>query len=480
MADIFKDNGHRTGHFGKWHLGDNYPFRPHDRGFEASIHHKGAAITQSSDYWNNDYFDDHYWDKDELKRYKGYCTDVWFAEAMKFIDLCVDEAKPFFLYLPTNCPHGPHYIADYYRTPYRHLGHGLASFFGMITNIDENMSRLDTFLALKGLKENTIVIFMTDNGGTVGVPFYNAGMSGRKGTLTEGGHRVPCFIRWPKAEFKHGQDLDHPTQVQDILPTLISLCGLNPPNGFSCDGTDLSPILVGEECAAIDERKLIIQFTKRPPMPQKGDAAVIWKKWRLVSGKELYDVESDPGQENDVADEHPEIVEELDTHYREWWRSVEATIQRINVFPVGGEKTQVVDLCLYDWDDYEGDANNTLQLTVREGARIFGDWHIEVEETGDYLFEMRRWPREAETAIAAGLPEYQAEDDVFCEGVSLPITEAHLSVQGQSRQIEVSPPDEAARVELRLEKGKATVQCVFRNANGDVLCGVYYLTISNC
>ena len=480
MAEVFKNNGYRTGHFGKWHLGDNYPFRPHDRGFEESIHHKGAAITQSPDYWNNDYFDDYYWDKDELRKYKGYCTDVWFAEAMKYIEACLDESSPFFLYLPTNCPHGPLYVPDHYRIPYRHLGHSLSSFFGMITNIDENMSRLDTFLRLKGLKEKTIFIFMTDNGGTVGVPFFNAGMKGRKGSLTEGGHRVPCFIRWPKSDFKQGQDFDQPTQVQDILPTLITACGLNPPKGFRCDGTDLSPILKGGECSTIDERKFVIQFTKRPPIPQKGDAVVIWKQWRLVSGRELYNLESDPGQENDVAVEHPDIVEELEGHYEEWWRSVEPCLKRINVFPVGGEKTAAVDLCLFDWDDYEGDANNTLQLTVRQGARMFGDWHIEVEEAGDYLFEMRRWPREAETAIAAGLPEYQAEDDLFSEGVSLPITQADLTVEGQNRRITVSPRDEAARVKLRLERGKTTIQCLFRNENGDAVCGVYYLAISNC
>ena len=83
IVEIFKDNGYRTGHFGKWQLGDTYPFRPHDRGFEESIHHKGAAITQSPDYGNNDYFDDYYWEKDELWKYQGYCTDVWFAEARK-------------------------------------------------------------------------------------------------------------------------------------------------------------------------------------------------------------------------------------------------------------------------------------------------------------------------------------------------------------------------------------------------------------
>ena len=478
MADIFKNSGYRTGHFGKWHLGDNYPFRPHDRGFEESIHHKGAAITQSPDYWNNDYFDDHYWDKGDLKQYKGYCTDVWFNEAMKFISRCVDDSDPFFVYLPTNCPHAPLYVPDYYRTPYRHLGHQLASFFGMITNIDENMRRMDTFLELRGLKKHTILIFMTDNGGTAGVRFYNAGMRGAKGSLYEGGHRVPCFIRWPQSDFIHGRDFDRPTQVQDILPTLMTVCGLSAPNGFPCDGLDLSPILAGGEIEALDERKLVVQFTTHPPVPREGDACVIWQDWRLISGEELYNVKDDPAQENNVADMYHEIVADMSKHYDDWWHSVETSSRRINVFPVGGKKAQVVNLCNFDWDDYEGDIVDVSQRAIRRGDHMIGKWHIEIEEPGDYIFEMRRWPLEAEAAIVAGVPEYRTEDgDIFPEGFSLPIVHASLTVHGQNRQFDVGPNDKAARVTLGLKKGETTIQAVFCDENGETLCGVYYLSI---
>lgn len=477
MADIFRANGYQTGHFGKWHLGDNYPFRPHDRGFDASIHHKGAAITQTPDYWNNDYFDDHYWDKDEVRQFKGYCTDVWFREAIAFIEECREVSAPFFLYLPTNCPHGPHYVPDQYRELYRHLGHKLSSFFGMIANIDENITRLDEFLKENELKENTILMFMTDNGGTAGVEYYNAGMRGSKGTLFEGGHRVPSFIRWPKRNLNHGQDLKQVTQIQDILPTLMALCRLDAPEGFYCDGVDLTPILLGGESETLNERKLVVQFTRRPPVPQKHDACVIWQNWRLISGKELYDIGNDSAQENDISNEFPEIVAELKRHYEAWWQGIEPSIQRVNAFPVGGENTQVVDLCLFDWDDFEGEANNTSQRSVRQGARIFGDWHIQIEKSGKYAFEMRRWPSEAEAAIAGGVDEYHAEDDIFPEGTSLPITKALLVVQGKNREIAVGQNDATVSATLSLEKGKTTIRSVFCDQDDEVLCGVYYLRI---
>jgi hypothetical protein len=477
MADIFRHNGYRTGHFGKWHLGDNYPFQPHNRGFDESVHHKGAAITHTPDYWNNDYFDDHYWDKDELKQYKGYCTDVWFEQAINFIDECRKEAEAFFVYLPTNCPHGPLYVPDRYREPYKHLGNSVSSFFGMIANIDENIGKLDAYLESNDLKNDTILVFMTDNGGTVGVELFNAGMRGRKGDLTEGGHRVPCFIRWPNGDLKHGDDLDQPTQVQDILPTLMGVCELSEPDGFQCDGSDLGRLLVGQESRELDERRLVVQCTRRPGIPFEGESCVIWGRWRLVNQMELFNVDDDPQQQTNVAVQNTAVVTELTKHYAQWWNSVEESIHRTNVFPIGGKETKVVNLCLYDWDDYEGEQNIYHQYSIRGGVSSHGHWQAEILQAGDYLFEMRRWPREAEASIASGLPEYHAEDDVFPEGVSLPITQASLTVQGQNRRITVNQDEDVVRVKLHLDKGEAAIDSAFYDKNGHILCGVYYLTV---
>ena len=198
LADILADNGYHTGHFGKWHLGDNYPYRPQDRGFHETVHHPAWGITSAADHYGNDYFDDHYRHKDEIKRYRGYCTDVWFEEAMRWMQGCHSRSEPFFAYIATNAPHGPLWVPDEFRQPYLDgIRRDEASFFGMIANIDANMARLERFLLDNGIRDNTLLIFMTDNGTATGQEIYNAGMRGRKTSLYEGGHRVPCFIRWP-------------------------------------------------------------------------------------------------------------------------------------------------------------------------------------------------------------------------------------------------------------------------------------------
>ena len=224
MADMFAANGYQTGIFGKWHLGDNYPHRPRDRGFGRAVYHLGWGITSTPDYWNNDYFDDYFRDDGVLKQFPGYCTDVWFAEATKWIRQCQTNGQPFFAYISTNAPHGPFFAPEKYKQPYKHLDRDTAGFFAMIANLDDNMARLDKMLEETGLRDNTILIFMTDNGGTGGIKVYNAGMRGAKASLYEGGHRVPFFIRYPDGGFRSPGDVPALTHAIDVLPTLIDLC----------------------------------------------------------------------------------------------------------------------------------------------------------------------------------------------------------------------------------------------------------------
>ena len=197
MADLFAASGYPTGCFGKWHLGDNYPFRPQDRGFTEVLIHGGGGVGQTPDYWDNDYFDDTYFHNGKPEKCRGYCTDVWFDAAIRFIESNRD--RPFFAYVPTNAPHGPFHVAQKYSSLYSADPNvPNTNFYGMITNIDENMGRLTAKLDELGLSENTILIFTTDNGtaaGFRGGKGFNAGMRGTKGSLYEGGHRVPCFIR---------------------------------------------------------------------------------------------------------------------------------------------------------------------------------------------------------------------------------------------------------------------------------------------
>ncbi|MBW3599978.1 MAG: arylsulfatase, partial [Planctomycetes bacterium] len=254
MADVFAASGYRTGIFGKWHLGDNYPFRPHDCGFHEALWFPSSHINSVPDYWNNDYFDDTYLHNGRRRKYDGYCTDIFFAEAIDWMKRQADQGQSFFTYLPLNAPHGPLFVPERYRRPVRErlsaaeaklpdLNPGqrasLVSFLAMIENIDENVGRLESFLADHGLRENTLLIFLTDNGSTFGPRYYNAGMKGGKTTLWEGGHRVPLFVRWPGGGFAPPRDVGELTQVQDLLPTLIDVCGLAPPADATFDGVSL-------------------------------------------------------------------------------------------------------------------------------------------------------------------------------------------------------------------------------------------------
>ena len=220
LADVFAAAGYRTGMFGKWHLGDNYPYRPHDRGFQEAVWHRHGAIGMSGDAWGNDYLDDIYQRNGEREQFTGYCTDVFFDEAFKFME--VNRDRPFFVYLSTNAPHNPYIVPDQYSAPYRSKGLSaqLANFMGMVTNIDENVGRLLRKLKEWDLEDNTILIFMTDNGALGGIRMENgdsdgfplepwsrfgANLRGRKGSPYEGGHRVPFFLRWPQGGLGGGK-----------------------------------------------------------------------------------------------------------------------------------------------------------------------------------------------------------------------------------------------------------------------------------
>jgi len=242
VADIFifSTNGYRTAIFGKWHLGDNYPFRPQDRGFQEVLIHGGGGVGQGPDYWGNDYFDDTYFHNGKEKKFEGYCTDVWFDGALNFIE--ANKSQPFFCYIPTNAPHGPYNVADKYSKPYRDKGvkGNQANFYGMVANIDENMGRLMRRLKELDLEDNTILIFMTDNGTSGG---HAGGMRGKKGSEYEGGHRVPFFVRWPAGGLDGPGDIGWLSAHVDVLPTLIELCGLKKPRGLAFDGTSLARLL---------------------------------------------------------------------------------------------------------------------------------------------------------------------------------------------------------------------------------------------
>jgi len=403
VADVFAHNGYRTGIFGKWHLGDNYPYSPRYRGFQEVVTLGGGAIGEIPDFWGNDYFDDTYLHNGKLETYRGYCTDVFFGEALKFIRS--NKSPPFFVYLPINAMHGPHKVADEYAEPYRSKGipENRARFYGMIANFDENLGRLLTKLKQWDLEDNTIVIFMGDNGTSVDYnpktgDGYNAGMRAKKGSVYDGGHRVACFIRWP-GKLQAGHEVRPITSHRDILPTLIELCDLKKPEGVKFDGDNIVPLLT---CNAPrwPERTMFVH--RQPDHPKKwNECAVMTDRWRLVNGEELYDMSNDPGQKTNVAALHPELVKKLREAYEKWWADISDRFDEYCHFLIGSENENPTVLTARDWHPTQGRVPWRQQTLSDDKRWDNGFWAVEIVQSGQYEFTLRRFPTEANKPMSA-------------------------------------------------------------------------------
>ena len=481
IGDIFHANGYRTGHFGKWHLGDNYPYRAMDRGFEESITIRGWGIVSSQDYWLNGYYDDHYWHNGKPEQYHGYCTDVWFGEAMKWMQSRADRHEPFLVYLPTNAPHVPLLVPEKYALPYKgKVPEPVAKYFGMIACIDENMGKLDAMLKASGLYENTIVVFMSDNGGESAVKFFNAGMRGHKTDYYEGGHRVPCFIRWPAGGLRSPVDVTDLVQCQDVFPTLVNLCGLHLPNENRLDGVSLAGVLRGQPQPNLADRKLVVQFGLwgEYEAPKKWSCCVMWNKWRLIRGKDLFDIAADPAQKNNVAKDHPEIVDALCKHYEQWWARTEPLTREFQPIHVGSEHENPVFLGTEDWVHWgPGNMYGIREGINRSGPPWNGPWHVLAEREGQYEISLRRWPVEADAPIAAGVPPFKGKLTSMKEGKALPIAKARLVVGGTDQSKPVVQSDKAAIFTVHLPAGQTTLQTWFYDKNDKELCGAFYVYV---
>ena len=312
IADHFQAAGYATGMFGKWHLGDHYPYRPQDRGFDVTYCIRGGATGVTADYWDNDYFDDHHYRNGKATPSKGYSTDVFFAESRHFIKEQVAHKKPFFAWIATTAPHKPWVCPPEYSRLYPKENRNAASFYGMLTNIDENVGRLRASLEELGVANNTIFVFTTDNG-SVGPRKFNAGMRGGKISPYEGGHRVPLALHWPDGGYSKHVRVTELTHMVDVLPTLLDLCGVKPCEEVALDGRSFRKLLSGKGDASFDwESRVVVSDSQRIQHPQKWkDSSVMSGKWRLIRGQELYDIRHDPGQKNDVADKHPQQVAKL-------------------------------------------------------------------------------------------------------------------------------------------------------------------------
>lgn len=376
LAEVFAKNGYRTGIFGKWHLGDHYPLRAMDRGFQESLTIEGGGMVQPSDPpGGNHYQDPLLKHNGVLKQYPGYCSDVYTEAALQFIEASKDS--PFFVYLPFNAPHTPLEVPEKYVRPY--LDKGLPEFtakvYAMVENIDENVGRVMAKLDALQLREQTLVIFMTDNGpywGQNGPVRYNAGMRGQKGTVYEGGTRVPCFAHWP-GTLQAGRACAPIASFIDWMPTLIEACGLSHQGFPAFDGQNLWPVLRGADAKGPD-RTLFLQWHRgNEPEPFR-NSAVLEARYKLVDGKELYDLVQDPGEQQDIATANPAVTADLRGRYERWFADVSSTRGYAPVRPeVGTPHENPVLLTQQDWRADHG-----------FGEDKEGGWEVHVARDGSY------------------------------------------------------------------------------------------------
>jgi len=469
VAHLFSENGYATGMVGKWHLGDNAPHRPQDRGFHDVVWHRCGGIGQASDFWGNDYFDDTYERNGKYEQFEGYCTDVWFREGIRFVE--ENKDRPFFLYLALNAPHGPYRVPPEWADPYQNnKGVANPNFFGMIANIDHNMGLLRKHLSDLDLADDTILIFMTDNGTSAGAKFegldslpalgFNAGMRGKKSSVYDGGHRVPFFIHWPKGGLVGGKDIDTLAAHIDVLPTLAELCGISVGPEYDADGISLKTLLDGKADDWKRER-LVGQYLggaharAMPPQPFEY-CFVATEQWRLVysGGEALFDMLTDPGQQNSLASSRRDVVAQLREHYEPFWKRVSPRLTPVSI-DIGNPAENPTVLCSQDW--YMETGNPPWNFgSISKLPLVTGPWKVNVKKAGKYRITLRQFPIEANKLVVA--------------------VRAKVEIAGKSAEKEVQSGSKGVVFELDLPAGKTELVTWLYDEKGEA-GGAYFTEV---
>ncbi len=341
IAQVLKKAGYATGIFGKWHLGDEAAYQPNKRGFDEVFIHGAGGIGQTyagscGDAPGNSYFNPSILHNGHFEKTTGYCTDVFFGQSLRWMDAERRSGKPFFAYITPNAPHAPLDCPEEYFKRYQgRVPNMTAKFFGMIENIDHNFGALLKQIDEWGIAENTVVLFMTDNGGTAGVKVFNAGMRGGKATAYQGATRVPSFWRWPAA-WKGGVDCTALTAHIDIFPTIAEIAGakLSAKVKRQVEGRSLLPLL---KTPAMDwPDRILVTHVGRWERRQVAGAmfsqcSIRDRRFTLVNNVELYDLQSDPGESQNVFTEQPVAVAKLRAAYDHWWKEVQPLLVNENV-----------------------------------------------------------------------------------------------------------------------------------------------------
>jgi len=428
LAEILRAAGYRTAMVGKWHNGEHYPYSPEGQGFDSFLGFRRG-------HWNN-YFDTWLLRGTEVVRTEGYINDVLTDEALGVLEGPHD--RPFFLYVAYNTPHSPFQVpdADFDRVKTRGLDDRTTAVYAMVENLDHNVGRLLDALEAHDLDRDTIVVFFGDNGPN-GARF-NGGMRGTKGSVHEGGVRVPCFVSWP--DHLATREVTPIASGADLLPTLLDLAGVPVPEGLELDGQSLRPLLEGDTASWPDRTLFSHRFLDREPQPAPG--AVRTQRYRAVNegdGWQLYDMEGDPGQQIDIAGEHPELTARLAAEYEAWFRDVTREGFTRLPIPVGHPEEDPVSLpATQAWfeggvafEQGQGWANDWLTGWTSTDDRVW--WELDVVAAGRYEVSL----------------EYLCPEDEAGARVRLSVGEGEATATVPGAAIrEVPSPDRVPRKEV--------------------------------
>lgn len=328
IADNFKQNGYKTAAFGKWHNGMQYPYHPNGRGFD-------EFYGFCSGHWGN-YFSPLLEHNGQLVQGEGYLTDDLTRHALDFIE--TNKNSSFFVYIPYNTPHSPMQVPDalwnkikdktfgmnYQFKDEKSLLHAKAA-YAMCENIDSNVGRITDKIDELGLTENTIIMYLSDNGPNGWR--WNQGMKGKKGSTDEGGVRSPLIIQW-KGKIKAGKKIEHIAGAIDLLPTLVDMAEIKLIKGKELDGSSLKSVIL-ENDPNWKDRYLASFWNNRTSIRNQ--------KYRLDHENKLFDMENDPGQKNDVSEDNPTILKEMTQFKIQWEKEVLAELPAIDIrtFPIG-------------------------------------------------------------------------------------------------------------------------------------------------
>ncbi len=379
IAEALRPAGYRTALYGKWHLGSHYPNVPHAQGFDEFIGFRTG-------HWIN------YWDP-KLERngkphpMKGYITEVLTDQAMRFLE--ANRSDPFFLYLAYNVPHAPYMVPAKYWDEFKNLDlpERSRAAYALTKCLDDNLGRLMARLDELKLAEDTILIFLSDNG-PAGVR-YTAGLRGAKGSVYEGGNREPFFIRWT-GHLPAGKKIDTIAAHIDIYPTLLDMCGVAQPKGLPIDGRSIYPLLKGD-AKNWPDRMLFVHAEKRNNPSDMYPGTVRTQRFNLVSGKELYEIPVDPGETTNVADKYPEVTKKLRAAYENWYKDAlpKGGFQRVPI-PVGYDEENPAWLpapegYLHGGIKYYGEAGFAHDwFTNWKSTDDWVHWDIDVAHGGNY------------------------------------------------------------------------------------------------